>query len=145
MRSEKGITLTSLIIYILLIIVVVATLSIISQHFYSNTDYITEGGKYISQYNKFNMYFIKDIKNNSDIYSITNNELVFEDGTIYTYSDGNIYRNKSKICTNIYACVFSQKEEIDNNNFSKQIITVNFAVKGSKIFQAENEYVLKYW
>ena len=145
MRTEKGITLTSLIIYIVLLILVVGILSIVSQHFYSNTSYITDMGKYVSEFNKFNMYFVEDVKNNSNIYSIEPSKVVFEDGTIYTYYERSIYRNKVEICKNIYNCEFTQKEEIDSNNFIKKIINVKMAIEGSKLFETQNDYVLKYW
>jgi len=144
-KSEKGITLTSLILYIILIIVVISILSFVSKYFYSNTSYITDMGKYAAEFNKFNMYFIEDIKNNTNIYSIEDAKIVFEDGTIYTYSNGSIYRNKVQICRNIYNCVFSKTEQTDGNNFTKQIVNVKFKVEGSENFETENDYVLKYW
>jgi len=144
-KSEKGITLTSLIIYIVLLLVAIGTLSIISQHFYSNTSYITDMGKYVSEFNKFNMYFIEDVKNNSDLYSISENKIVFADGTIYTYSEQSIYRNKVEICSNIYSCMFEQKEQINDKNFAKKIVNVKLKIQGSKLFESENDYVLKYW
>lgn len=145
MKQEKGITLVSLIIYIILLMFVVAILSNISQHFYSNTSYIQEMGKYISEFNKFNMYFIEDIKNNSDTYTVTKDKLVFADGTIYTYSNKSIYRNKVEICTNINICEFTKREEQDKNNFTKKIVNVKMEIEGSKTFNSENDYVLKYW
>ena len=39
----------------------------------------------------------EDVKNNADVYTIEDNKIVFEDGTIYTYTDNDIYRNKIKI------------------------------------------------
>lgn len=145
MKSEKGITLISLIIYIILLIFVVTILEAISQHFYSNTSYIQEMGKYISEFNKFNMYFIEDVKNNSDTYEISENKVVFEDGTIYTYTNKTIYRNKVEICTNINTCIFNKREETDKNNFTKKIINVKLEIESSKVFNTENDYVLKYW
>lgn len=145
MKKESGITLTSLIIYIITIMMVMGILSTISKYFYSNVSYISEMGKYVSEYNKFNMYFVKDVKNNTDIYSISNNKIVFEDGNIYTYSNGAIYRNKVKICSNIKQCIFKKIEETDKNNFTKKIINVNVLIDGSKAFVGENDYVLKYW
>ena len=145
MKSEKGITLTSLIIYVLLLIMVVSILSVVSKYFYANTSYINEMGKYVSEFNKFNMYFVEDAKNNNDLYSIAEDKIVFADGTIYTYSDQVIYRNKVKICDHIYQCIFTQKEETDSNNFKKKIINVKLGIKGSKLFTTENNYVLKYW
>ena len=145
MKSQKGITLTSLILYIVVLLVVISTLSVVSTYFYSNTSYITDTGKYIAEFNKFNMYFIEDVKNNSNIYSITDNKIIFEDGTIYTYSDASIYRNKVQICKNINSCNFSKFEETDSNNFTKQIVNVKMKIKGSQVFETENNYVLKYW
>lgn len=145
MKEEKGITLTSLILYIVLLLVVIGTLSYVSTYFYSNTSYITDMGKYTAEFNKFNVYFIEDVKNNSNLYSIEENKIVFEDGTIYTYSNGSIYRNKVEICKNINSCIFSKIEETDSNNFTKQIINVRLSIKDSKKFESENNYVLKYW
>ena len=147
MKSEKGITLLSLIVYIALLTLVLGILSVVSNYFYKNVNYITDTGKYVSNYNKFNMYFIEDVKNNSEIYSISEDgtQLVFADGTNYTFADNSIYRNKVRICENIYALSFSKRAQTDENDFTKQIITVNFAVRGSKLFETENDYVLKYW
>lgn len=145
MKSQKGITLISLIIYIVVLLIVIGTLSIISKHFYSNTSYITDMGKYVSEFNKFNMYFVEDVKNNSDLYSIEENKIVFEDGTIYTYYNGEIYRNKVELCSNINTCIFEKREEKDDNNFVKKIINVKLSIKGSRVFETQNDYVLKYW
>lgn len=145
MKSEKGITLTSLIIYIVLLLFVIGILSTISEYFHLNTSYIMEMGKYVSEFDKFNMYFIEDVKNNSELYDITSDKIIFSDGTIYTYSEGCIYRNKVEICSNIHTCVFTQKDEVDKNNFVKKIINIKLSIKGSKIFTSDNDYVLKYW
>lgn len=145
MKSEKAITLTSLIIYIILLILVVGILTNVSEYFHRNTSYITEMGKYVSEFNKFNMYFIEDVKKNSDIYSIEKDRIIFEDGTIYTFANEAIYRNKVEICSNVHICIFDQKNQIDGNNFIKKIINVRMVIRGSKIFETENDYVLKYW
>lgn len=145
MKSEKGITLTYLIIYVVLLILVVSTLSIVSTHFYSNTKYLMDNGKYVSQFDKFNMYFIEDVKNNKETYSVESNKIVFEDGTIYTYSEKSIYRNKVELCRNIENCTFSKLEETDDNNFTKKIINVKLSIAGENKFETENNYVLKYW
>ncbi len=145
MKSEKGITLTYLIIYVVLLILVVSTLSIVSTHFYSNTKYLMDNGKYVSEFDKFNMYFIEDVKNNKETYSVDSNKIVFEDGTIYTYSEKSIYRNKVELCRNIESCIFSKLEETDDNNFTKKIINVKLSTAGENKFETEINYVLKYW
>ena len=93
------------------------------------------------------MYFLEDAKNNKDIYKITDNEIIFEDGTQYVYKAGGdkgIYRNKVKICSNIEYCSFSKKEKAEET-VTKNIISVQMIIKSSKLFEVSNEYVLKYW
>ena len=140
MKSEKGITLNSLILYVIILTLVLGLLISISKYFYENINYVDETGKTMYQFNKFNMYFIEDVKNNSEIYSIEDEKIVFEDGTVYTFGNGNIYRNKSKICDDIEILKFSS---LENNN--KKMIRVDMAIKGSNLFTSSNEYVLKYW
>ena len=145
MRSEKGVTLISLIIYIILLVLVLSILSIVSQYFFGNLNRITDMGKYLSGFNKFNMYFIEDIKNNTEVYSASNNEIIFKDGTTYTFENHDIYRNKVKICENIYNVTFSKKDEEDSNSFTKKIVTVEMSIKSSEVFDVQHDYVLKYW
>lgn len=71
MKTQKGITLLSLIVYIILLTFVIAMLSVVSSLFFSNTKYITENSKNISEFNKFNMYFIEDVKNNKTTLEVT--------------------------------------------------------------------------
>lgn len=148
MNNQKGITLISLIVYIIVLIFVLSILSSVSEMFFSNINYITERGKYVSEFNKFNMYFIDDVKNNKDILKIDENskEIIFEDGTIYTFSDDDksIYRNKVKICKNISNCSFS-KSEISSGGITKKIVKVEMLIKGSNDLETSNDYVLKYW
>ena len=142
--NNKGITLTSLIVYIIALTIIIAVLSGISKNFYSNIDYITDKGKYISEYNKFNMYFIEDVKNNSDIYSISSNEIIFKDGTVYSYKangDNSIYRNKVKICRNVYLCEFTKSQNANNKN----VINVHIYMNEGELLELSTDYVLKYW
>lgn len=147
MKSEKGITLITLTIYMIAICLVVSMLAVFSDLFYSNTDYLKGNSRYMSEYNKFNMYFIEDVKNNKNISDITENKIVFEDGTTYSYKtdpDYSIYRNKVKICTNIAYCRFTKTEET-TNNITKKIINVYMIINGTNLFETSNQYVLKYW
>lgn len=145
MKSEKGITLTSLILYIILLLLVVSILSVVSSYFKNNVNYITDIGKYVTQFNKFNCFFIEDVKNNSELLSVEENKIVFKDGTTYTFANNDVYRNKVRICENLYALTFEEDNYEDNNGFTKKIITVHMAIEGSNLFESTNEYVLKYW
>lgn len=147
MKQNKGITLISLIITIIAMTIVVSTLAIITNSFYRNINYVEENSKYIGEYNKFNAYFIEDIKKNMDVQEITDNKIVLDDGTVYTYvgeSDNSLYRNKVKICSNIVSCKFT-KSTITVSSVQKNIITVEMTLKDSKNFETKNDYVMKYW
>ena len=55
MKNQKGVTLITLIVYIIVLTIVISILSMISQSFFNNIKYVTERGKYVSEFNKFNM------------------------------------------------------------------------------------------
>lgn len=113
--------------------------------------FITEKGKYVSEFNKFNMYFIKDVKNNKDILEVKTDgkQITFLDGTIYTFKpkENSIYRNKVKICNNIANCTFSVSDTNpeETGGITKKIAIVNMLIKGTKDLKSTNEYVLRYW
>lgn len=147
MKTQKGITLLSLILYMIVLTIVIAMLGTISQLFFANTKYITENSRYVAEFNKFNMYFIEDVKKNQNIKKVTDNQVTFEDGTVYTYKpnpDNSIYRNEVKICKNIAYCKFTKKEEVVSN-ITKHIIELKMIIQGSHLFETTNEYVLRYW
>ena len=146
MKSQKGVTLLALTIYLIVLVIVIAVLAIISDIFYNNRDYLTDRTRYMAEYNKFAMYFIEDVKKNRYAQA-TGNQIIFEDGTVYTYvaeSDRGIYRNKVKICNNITFCNFS-KSTITVNNTEKYIIDVHIVIAHKEIFDTTNEFVLRYW
>ena len=98
MKSEKGITLTSLVVYVVVATVVISIMAVISSFFFSNMTLINGQEQYALEFNKFNMFFINDVKNNKNA-QIDTGRVVFEDGTIYEYraSEKAIYSNNIKI------------------------------------------------
>ena len=144
MRSEKGVTLTALVIYIAVATVVISTMGLLSSYFYTNMKLIKTDSNYVVEYNKFNMFFVQDVKSNTSA-DDTTNSIIFEDGTKYKYEDGSIYRNDKEIATNIKSAVFSQEiYQVDWT--TKNIITVNLDVgEDEKSYVKQIEYVLRYW
>ena len=57
MKSERGVTLVSLIIYIMVMIIVIAIMSQIINRFYSNTQELNSDTESVLEFNKFNSYF----------------------------------------------------------------------------------------
>ena len=64
MKSERGVTLVILVIYILMFSVVMGLLATLSNYIYSNLSYVNDNSIDVSEFNKFNMYFIEDTKTN---------------------------------------------------------------------------------
>ena len=84
LKSEKGITLTTLVIYIIVLVVALGILATVSTFFYKNVVLLKDSAQYAAEFDKFNASFIKDIKNNSEANVDQNAKtIVFEDGTTY--------------------------------------------------------------
>ena len=63
MKSQKGITITSLIIYVTAMSIVIGIVTVISTYFYKNVSTVTENSSEYKEYTKFNSYFIQEINN----------------------------------------------------------------------------------
>ena len=144
MKSEQGVTLTSLVIYIAVATVLISTMAVMSSHFFANIQLVKNQSDYVVEYNKFNMFFIQDVKANKAA-SIIGTIIVFEDGTKYEYKDESIYRNDKKIAKNIRTASF-EPATYTVNNVTKNLIKVNLNIGvEKKSYQKQIEYVLKYW
>lgn len=114
MKSEKGITLTSLIVYIFAMSMIVSIITVITGYFYSNFDIIESKEDFNFKYTKVISYFAKEINlSDNEIVSLTTiNEdeleskqirILFSSGNQYTYIPKNksIYLGTYKICDGI--------------------------------------------
>ena len=154
MKSERGITLVILVIYILMFSVVMGLLATLSNYIYSNLYYVNDNSIDVSEFNKFNMYFIEDTKTNNqaEIKEITNSEgknilqITFSDGDIYSYSKEEkcIYKNKQKIAKNIQSF---RAEQYKTENGNKKYITIDIKIGANEEanYTQSISYVLKYW
>ena len=143
MKSEKGITLISLTIYVIAMAIVVGVIAIISTFFYSNMEDTDNIVSPMTEYTKFNSFFSDEI-NHEGIEVVScgttdngQNYIVFSNEVQYTYIEANraIYRNKVKIAKEIDNCEFA----IDTNN-GKRVVRVEFEAGGKT---RENTYTLK--
>lgn len=154
MKTERGITLTILVIYIIIFSVVIGLLASLSSYIYGNLKYIDDDSVDISEFNKFNAYFIEDVKSNSQVQinSQVNSEgknivqIVFGDGDIYRYvkEEKSIYKNKQKIAEDIQNFTAVKNQTEDN---AKTYIGVNIVIgaKDEANYTKNINYVLKYW
>ncbi len=145
MKSERGITLTSLIIYVVITTITVTAIAAFSSFFVSNMNEVKEQEKYAPEFNKFSMFFIGDVKNNKTA-EVTTNQVTFEDGTVYQYRQNEkaIYRNSTKITEKVDSFSFSSTEE-QVSSTNKRIINVKMSIGGKVNLKSGIDYTLRYW
>ncbi len=148
MKSEKGITLISMTIYVIVMLIVVTVMVILTSYFYGNVDVNSTETKLNQQYTKFNSYFTEEVnKKDNKVMGIgetedaTNNTkqqyILFSSGNQYTFVPENkaIYVNNVKIAEDITECTFSKVEQN-----GKVIIAVT--IKGDNNFTKFTKYTL---
>ncbi len=149
MKSEKGITLIILTIYIIIFSIVIILLANLSSYIYSNLKNINDRSVDVSEINKFNMYFIEDVKTNSqaEIRTLTDSntmQIVFQDGDIYSYviNEKSIYKNEQKIARNIEA-FNAEGYIIDAKKYIQ--VSIEIGTDDETNYTKATDYVLKYW
>ena len=152
MKSQNGVTLVQLTIYLIAMLVVIAMMATISSFFYGNINIVRESSRYAAEFDKFNTNFVKDVESNNEV-SVTTTDgqqvsIVFEDGTTYIYntSDEGLYRGNVKISTNVKAFT-ATKKTITINNVDKDIVTIKIIIGNNSktLFSKQIDYTLKYW
>lgn len=140
MKEQKGITLTSLLIYVVAMLIIIGVVGTITSFFYSNTADMNESATNLGEFNKFNLAFLAETKKEGNsVYSVNNNRITFSSGTVFTFQGDGIYQNKVKICTSVTNCSFNVRVKEE-----KQIITVLIEI-GTKVpFAKTIEYVMNY-
>ena len=148
MRSERGITLISVTIYVIVMLIIISVITVLTSYFYRNVDINSVSENLNQQYTRFNTYFTEEInkKGNKilatgETESTTGDEpqryIIFSSGNQYTYVPANdsIYVNNIKIAENIQDCNF---EKITENDKTKIKVTMS----GENDFQRTTTYTL---
>lgn len=140
MKSEKGITLITVTIYIIAMLIVVSVVSVLTGYFYKNVEITTSLEDINKQYTTFLSYFVREVNESGNkIVNPTppnaNSTFVkFSNGNQYTFISENkgIYYNTIKIASSITDCVFNVIDEK----------TVQVTVKGENGFEKSIKYSL---
>lgn len=148
-KSQKGITLVTLAVYITVMLLVVGLLSTISTFFYGNLDIVKNAARYSAEFDKFNSSIISDVKSNKHVNADNSQKtIIFEDGTTYKYneSDEGIYRGQKKIASHVKYFSIGKKT-IVINNVEKEILSINIVIGSSEknLLNKKIDYTLKYW
>ena len=126
MKSQKGITMISLILYVASFLVITTTIAGITTFFYSNIEILDGSVASNSQYNKFNLYFLNECKKqenkvlawkesdtNKSMTKLTNagtivdKFITFKDSLgnknsfIYVSGTNDLYYNSIKLCDEV--------------------------------------------
>lgn len=138
MKSNRGVTIASLTIYVIAMLAVVGIIATITSFFYTNVTNLEDSSANVSEITKFNMYFLQEVKNtSSEIIELKENSMTFSTGNVFTFQDNSIYLNNIRICENIKNLQFSIEE---NNN--KQIINVLITVGENVEYTKTTKYVM---
>lgn len=141
MKSQKGITMASLGVYIVVSIIVVATLATIMANYKNSIKTMDNDAEYSSEYNKFNLYFLEEVKKpeNSSMERANSietdyNSIKFKTGNEFMYKiqEEILYLNKStgekiKLIKNVKKCTF-EFNGIDHEANGKNVIRVNIQI-----------------
>lgn len=144
MKSQKGITMASLGVYIVVSIIVVATLATIMANYKNSIKTMDNDAEYSSEYNKFNLYFLEEVKKpeNSSMERANSigtkeneyNSIKFKTGNEFMYKikEEILYLNKStgeeiKLIKNVKKCAF-EFNDIDHEANGKNVIRVNIQI-----------------
>lgn len=139
MKKESGITLTSLIIYIIGLMIIMGIVAAIINFFNTSIRSMEGSAENASGFSKFNLMFLEEVKTEGNaVEEIEDNYVLFSTGNKYLFQDGNIYQNKIAIVNDVKTCNFRLK-----NNEYKQIVSVYIEIGNKNSFAKTIDYVLE--
>lgn len=110
LKSQKGITLVNLVVYVTSFLVISSIIASVTIFFYNNTSLLDKEVYSAAEYNKFNMYFVKESEEpNNKVVAVEQNSdqnlsyIQFSNGNKYTYDSKNhtLYFNKICLCEDV--------------------------------------------
>ena len=130
MKSEKGLTLTSLLVYVIILLILTGVISTFTKYFYNNSDELIISNNTSEQYSRMLSYISTDVNSDNISYVEVGEELDYlniyllndilhqyvydkENNTIFYLElkkDGTITK-KIKLCSKIENCKFEYIEK----------------------------------
>ncbi len=129
MKSEKGITLISIIIYVIAMVIVVSIVAVLSRYFYRNINNSRNYVELDKQYTDINVFFTEEANlQDNKIIEINDNDgyqkwVAFSSGNQYTYIEENksLYKNNVKIAKKIEKFNIETTSKNGKQGFTVQI------------------------
>lgn len=128
MKSNRGITLAALVVYVIVMVIVLGVIGAILNEFYSNNEILEADTEDIVELNRFNSYFLKEIKTrNNKVDTIESNYILFKSGNSFSFSNHAIYYNNIVICRGVQGVMMQlgKNEDGINNDIINVVITFN--------------------
>ena len=148
-KSEKGVTLLALTIYMIVLTAVLGMMTVLSNLFYNNVYTLQDTVENAGDFDTLNSCLIVDAKANTSVrIDESTKTIVFGDDTTYTYNEEEetIYRGEKKLATHVkYFNVTSSTKTVDN--VEKKILTIKIIIGDStqNLINQTIDYTLKYW
>lgn len=130
MNSKNGITMISLIVYITSFLLVTGIIAGVTYFFYSNTNLINEELYSVADYNKLNLYFVKESEQKGNrINEIILDNNGFEDNYYVSFLNGDRftfdYTNHLLYYNSICLCEDVQKFQVQKEyDMGKEVLSV---------------------
>ena len=145
MRFDKGVTLTSLMIYIIGMVIVVGVVATFTSFFYKNVS-VEDLNLDTSQFTAFSSVFLKDINKQGNY--VVDFKPIGDDGVSYViFASGNqftfvsdsqsVYRNNVRVCSGVELCDF-----VVSFVDSKFVVGVDFKSNGFEL--SEVKYAMQF-
>lgn len=140
MKNENGITLVSLITYIIGMILIMAIIASILSYYNKNMAGINNSSDINLELNKFNSRMIKETKEaGNTVEEVTETTIKFSNGNVYTFADNKIYLGKVQISK--YVNEFSARLETEGE---KQLLKVYILIgKGTEELAQNFSYTIE--
>ena len=147
MKKERGITLVSLVMYVVVLTVVIELVMLFNGDFYPKIASLNEENILAENFDKFNLSFLKDVKESATASIVQKNSdivIALSNGAHYYYveQDGAIYREKIKIVDNINSFSVNYYS-LSNKNILR--VGIIFGENENKQFGRTINYILNYW
>ena len=146
MKSQRGVTLSSLIVYIITLLIALSILARIRMNFQSNLKEIEAESTSVVESDKINLFLLQETKKaGAFINDIADNYVEFNNGNRYLYvsDDKAIYLCNNnhiiRIAGDIVSCKFT-KEALNEKTSLKMELNIEFT--NGKIEEKNFEYIL---
>ena len=137
-KSQRGITLISLTIYIIVLVMVIAMVSVVSSYFFKNMNQAIATINPLTEYTKLDSFLTEEVNHkNIKVLECEDDYIVFDNDVQYTFIPENqgVYRNMVKICEDVQKCTF---KNIVTNGKEAIMIRIQIGTANAR----EVEYIL---